>query len=147
MGTKHKLDGIERWITDASGGVGADWLSTPEMLNGNTQCQWIKDEWIMYRVRSADRPLSQLIINKRGDTVLHFTAMCGRWKPFESLILEFKMNINLQNPLGETALLCACRSGHGGIVILCLQKLQADASIAAKNGETPTHWLIHFDIL
>jgi len=147
LGPKEKLDGIERWITDASGGVGADWFSTSEMLNGYTQSQWIKDEWLMDRVRSADRPLSQLIINKRGDTVLHFTTMCGRWKPFKSLILEFKMNINLQNPLGETALLCACRSGHGGIVILCLQKLQADASIAAKNGETPMHWLIHFDDL
>lgn len=101
----------------------------------------------MDRVRSADMPLSQLIINKLGDTVLHFTAMCGRWKPFKPLILEFKMNINLQNPLGETDLLCACGAGHDGIVILCLQKLQADVSIAAKNGETPMHWLIHFDDL
>jgi sporulation protein YlmC with PRC-barrel domain len=39
VGPKDKLDGIERWITDASGGVGADWLSTPEMLNGHTQSQ------------------------------------------------------------------------------------------------------------
>lgn len=144
---KDKFDGIERWITDTSGGVGTDWLSTSEMLHGHTQSQWIEDEWLMDRVRSADRPLSQLVINKRGDTVLHFTAMCGRWKPFKSLVLDYKMNINLQNPSGETALLCACRSGQGGIVILCLQKLQADASVAARNGETPMHWLIHFDDL
>lgn len=147
VGSKDKFDGIERWITDASGGVGADWLSTSEMLHGHTQSQWIKDEWLINRIHSADRQLSELVVNKRGDTVLHFTAMCGRWKPFKSLVLEYEMNINLQNPLGETALLCACRSGQAGIVILCLQKLQADASVAARNGETPMHWLIHFDDL
>ena len=143
--SKEKIEFVERWVTDTSGGVGADWLDSSEMLDGHTQSQWIVDEWLMDKVRSADRQLSQLIINRRGDTVLHFVAMCGRWKPFKTLILDYKMDINLQNPLGETPLLCACRSGHGGIVIYCLRNFEADAAIAAKNGETPVHWLIHFE--
>ena len=142
---KNEFDEINRWITDASGGVGSDWLFPEEMLNGYTQSQWIQDGWLMERVNEAKVPLSQLIVNKRGDTVLHFTAMCGRWKPFKALVSSGKMDINLQNPLGETALLCSCRSGHGGIVILCLQQYKADASIAAHNGETAMHWLIRFD--
>lgn len=139
------VEKLYRWITDASGGVGADWLSEPYMLHGYTQSQWINDEWLLERVNEAKVPLSQLLVNKRGDTLLHFTAMCGRWKPFQALVVNHKMNINLQNPLGETALLCSCRSGLGGIVIKCLKQYNADASIAAQNGETPMHWLIHFD--
>ncbi|KAL8792124.1 MAG: hypothetical protein Q9195_005299 [Heterodermia aff. obscurata] len=142
---ENEKERVWRWITDASGGVGADWLSTSEMLDGYTQSQWIKDDWLMDKIRSSQKPLSELIVNKRGDSVLHFVAMCGRYKPFKALILDYKMNIDLQNPLGETALLCASRSGHGGIMILCLQQYKANASLAAKNGETPLHWLIQFD--
>ncbi|KAL8724266.1 MAG: hypothetical protein Q9181_006906 [Wetmoreana brouardii] len=145
IGPKNKVDFVERWISDASGGVGADWLNSSEMLHGHTQAQWIEDEWLMEKVRTADKPLSQLIVNKRGDTVLHFAAMCGRWKPFKSLIIDHKMDIDLRNPIGETPLLCACRSGHGGIVLLCLKNFKADSSVDATNGETPMHWLIRFD--
>ena len=98
---KDKAEGIERWIIDASGGVGADWLRASEMLDGYTQSEWIKDEWLMEKVHRCQKPLSQLIVNKRGDTVLRFAAMCGRWKPFKSWILDYGMDINLQNPLGR----------------------------------------------
>ncbi|KAI4095983.1 MAG: hypothetical protein L6R37_007013 [Teloschistes peruensis] len=111
------------------------------MLNGYVQSQWIDDEWLMEKVRTADKPLSRLIVNKRGDTVLHFTTMCGRWRPFKALILDHKMDIDLQNPLGETPLLAACQAGQSGIVIWCLKTFGADSSIAASNGETPLHWL------
>ena len=142
---ENEMERIRRLITDTSGGVGADWLRASEMLDGYTQSQWITDQWLMEKVRSSQKPLSQLIVNKRGDSILHFVAMCGRWKPFKALILDYKMNIDLQNPLGETPLLSASRAGHGGIIILCLQQFNANASLAARNGETPFHWLIQFD--
>ena len=137
---------IKGWINDATGGVGADWLRPSEMLDGHFQSQWIDDAWLMDKVHTSipQKPLSQLIVNKRGDTVLHFVAMCGRWKPFKALILDHKMDINLRNDLGETPLLSASRAGHGGIIILCLQTFNADASLAASNGETPLHWLVQF---
>ncbi|KAL8800255.1 MAG: hypothetical protein Q9182_005311, partial [Xanthomendoza sp. 2 TL-2023] len=145
IGPKDRYDAVYVWVTDASGGVGANWLHNSEMLNGYNQSQWIDDVWLMRKVRDADQPPSELVVNTRGDTVFHFVAMCGRWRPFKILVQDFKMDVNLRNPLGETPLLCACRSGQGGIVILCLQQFKADAAIAANNGETPLHWLIHFD--
>ncbi|KAL8801967.1 MAG: hypothetical protein Q9200_006753 [Gallowayella weberi] len=145
IGPKDKYDDVYGWVTDASGGVGANWLYDSGMLNGYHQSQWIDDVWLMQKVRDASQPPSELVVNKRGDTVLHFVAMCGRWRPFKILVQDFKMDVNLRNPLGETPLLCACRSGQGRIVILCLQQFKADAAIAANNGETPLHWLVHFD--
>ena len=55
------------------------------------------------------------------------------------------MDITLQNPLGEPPLLSASRAGHGDVITLCLQKVNANASLAAKNGETALHWLVRFD--
>lgn len=133
-----------RYITDATGGVGASWLDRDQMLNGFTQSQWINDDWSMKEISKAESP-ANLIVNKRGDTVLHFTAMCGRLKPFRALVETYKVDINIQNCLGETPTLASCRSGHGGIVIFCLRNYKADASLAAANGETPLHWLCHTD--
>ena len=133
-----------RYITDATGGVGAPWLNTDQMLHGFTQSQWIKDDWSLAQIQKAESPAS-LIINKRGDTILHFTAMCGRIKPFRVLMEIYKVDINIRNPLGETPTLAACRSGQGGIVIYCLKNYNADASLAAMNGETPLQWLCQFD--
>lgn len=145
MAPQSEVDHLKRLIRDADGGVGATWLNRSEMLNGYTQSHWIKDDWLMEQVRTFSGSPSELIVNKRGDTVLHFAAMCGRVGPFVALLKEFKMDVNLKNPLGETPLLCAMRAGQGGIVIKCLQTYKADASIAARNGETPLHWLISHD--
>ena len=84
------------------------------------------------------------MVNKRGDTVLHLVASCGRWKPFQCLIVDHGVELNLKTSLGETPLLCACRAGHGGIAYLCLQPYKADASIAANNGVTLLYWLSSF---
>ena len=140
--SQEEVGKLHRVITDAYGGVGATWLDRTEMLNGFSQSQWIKDDWLLARLQYSQVPPSDIIVNKRGDTVLHFVAMCGRIKPFKILMQEYKMNINIQNPLGETPLLSALRAGQGGIVIQCLQMYKADASIAAHNGETPLHWLV-----
>ncbi|KAI4243925.1 MAG: hypothetical protein L6R42_010609, partial [Xanthoria sp. 1 TBL-2021] len=138
------MESIRRWVRNAGCGVGANWLSTPEMLEGRSQIEWIQDDWLMKRARDATTLLSDIKVNKRGDSILHFVSMCGMWKEFKSLILDYNMDINLRNPHGETPLLCGCRAGHGAIVIYCLTVFNADASIAAYNGETPLHWLIHF---
>ncbi|KAL9028825.1 MAG: hypothetical protein Q9196_002853 [Gyalolechia fulgens] len=138
------MESIRRWVRNAGCGVGANWLSTPEMLEGRSQIEWIQDDWLMKRARDATIPLSDIKVNKRGDSILHFVSMCGMWKEFKSLILDHNMDINLRNPHGETPLLCGCRAGQGAIVIYCLTVFNADASIAAYNGETPLHWLIHF---
>ena len=132
------------WLRIATGGVGAPWYSDSEMLHGFTLGHWFDDKWMMEQVKLSSN-LSSFVVNKKGDTVLHLLAACGRWKPFKSLITDHKMDINTLNTMGETPLLCACRAGQGGIAILCLQSFKADASIAAKNGETPLHWLISFD--
>lgn len=141
---RSTMESIRRWVRNAGCGVGANWLSTPEMLEGRSQIEWIQDDWLMKRARDATTPLSDIKVNKRGDSILHFASMCGMWKEFKSLILDYNMDINLRNPHGETPLLCGCRAGHGAIVIYCLTVFNADASIAAYNGETPLHWLIHF---
>lgn len=140
---KEKVASASRWLGDTSGGVGAVWYDEDNMLHGLTQSQWMKDDWTSEQIKKTES-LPNLVVNKRGDTVLHFVASCGRWKPFQTLIIDHGMDINLRNPLGETPLLCACRSGQGGIAILCLQRYKADASIAATNGETPLHWLSSF---
>ena len=142
--SNDKMASIMKFVRDATGGVGADWLRAPQMLGGYTQSQWIEDDWLMDKVRNANVPLSELLINKRGDSVLHFAAMCGRWVSLKSLVLDHKMDINQRNLLGETPLLCACRAGQGATTIYCLQVFHADASLAAENGETPLHWLIQF---
>ena len=140
----EKADQVIKWLGDTSGGVGADWYNKTEMLDGFTQSQYMQDEWSLQRIKSPDFE-ADAAVNKRGDTILHLLASCGRWKPFICLIADLKIDINLRNAHGETPLLCACRAGQGGIVILCLQKYNADASAAADNGETPLHWLSSFE--
>lgn len=144
IASQDERERCRKYISDAGGGVGASWLNRDQMLNGFTQSQWINDDWSMKQISQVESP-ADLIVNKRGDTILHFAAMCGRLKPFKALVETYKVNINIRNPLGETPTLASCRSGHGGIVILCLKIYNADASLAAVNGETPLHWLCHFD--
>ena len=142
-GFKEKAVRAREFNANTSGGVGAGWYIQDEMLHGLTYSHWIEDDWTLQQIKKSDSE-SNPVVNKRGDTVLHFVASCGRWKPFESLIVDYGVDVNLQNSCGETPLLCACRSGQGGIVALCLQQYKAKASIAAHNGETPLHWLSSF---
>ena len=142
-GFKEKAIRARELMANTSGGVGAFWYVEDEMLHGFTHSHWIEDDWTLEQIKKVDSELNP-VVNKRGDTVLHFVASCGRWKPFQSLIVDYGLDVNLRNSFGETPLLCACRSGQGAIVILCLQRYKAKASIAAHNGETPLHWLSSF---
>lgn len=121
---------LKRGITQA--GVGAMWYDTPNMLGKFQYSQRFEDHWLLSRVQQYQGQLEKLTVNKRGDTILHFAAACGRLKTFRYLMRERKMDINLRNQNGETPLLCATRSGHGAIVIVCLNLYKGDASIAAK---------------
>lgn len=98
----------------------------------------------MQKISQAASP-ANLIVNQRGDTILHFAAMSGRTKPFKALVETYKIDLNIRNPLGETPTLTSCRSSQGEIIILCLNKYNVDASMAAKNGETPLPWLCQLD--
>ena len=142
-GQLAKYKDAAEWLGDSRGGVGAYWFYSSNMLHGLTQAHWMKDAFTLEKIKDIQN-LSEYVINKKGDTILHFVASCGRWKPLKSLISDYKMDINLRNHLGETPLLCACRSGGGAVAIICLQTFKADASIAANNGETPLHWVSSF---
>ena len=133
----------KRGITQA--GVGAMWYDLPNMLGNFQHGQRFEDDWLLSKVQQYQGNLERLIVNKRGDTILHFAATCGQPKTFRYLMRECKLDINLQNEQGETPLVCATRSGHGGIVIVCLNLYKGDASIAATNGETAMHWLSQFE--
>ena len=89
-----------RFLSDASAGVSATWFDRSEMLNGLTHVQWMEDQYLLAQVKSANHP-SHLIVNKRGGSVLHFVASCGRYKPFKTLVADYKMDINLLNPKGR----------------------------------------------
>ena len=143
VGPAHKLRYAQKFLSDACAGVGSSWFDESDMLHGHTQMQWMDDAWFMERIKTVE-DLSTFKVNKRGDSLLHFAAACGCWRPFKSLIMDYKMDVNILNPLRETPLLCACRSGQGRIVMECLQTYKANASIAANNGETPLHWLLQF---
>ncbi|KAL9127632.1 MAG: hypothetical protein Q9217_003523 [Psora testacea] len=144
VGPAEKAASAQQWLINANCGVGAPWFNRDQMLHGHTHTQWFDDEWCLEQIKTTDS-LPDLVVNKRGDTVLHFVAMCGRWRPLKALVLDYGLDVNLRNPLGETPLLCACRSGQGAVTIMCLQRYHADASLAANNGETPLHWLLSFD--
>ena len=143
VGPADRAQSAKESLAHVCGGVGSSWFERSEMLHGHTHVQWMNDAWFMERIKTVE-DLATFTVNKRGDSLLHFAAACGRWRPFKRLIEDYKMDVNILNPLRETPLLCACRSGQGGIAILCLQIYKANASIAANNGETPLHWLLSF---
>ena len=140
----EKYDHAVRWNRLVCGGVGASWLYTSDLLHGHTKEQWLDEDWCMPQIANCPSP-GELIINRRGDTVFNFAAMTGKWKILQSLVVDYHIDINLRNAQGETPLLSACRAGQCTPTILCLQRYNADASLVAKNGETPLHWLISFE--
>jgi ankyrin repeat protein len=88
---------------------------------------------------------TSLVLNERGDTVLHWAAMTGR---FAELVHICNMDmamayLNSLNMTNETPLLQACRSGHD-LIVRELLKRGADATICTSNGENCLHWLGSF---
>lgn len=80
-------------------------------------------------------------MNKRGDYILHAAAAIGCFRLVERMLKDKYVKVDQLNAHGETALLCAYRSGHPDIVKLLVDN-GAKASIQATNGESPLHWLL-----
>ncbi|EXJ91693.1 serine/threonine protein kinase [Capronia epimyces CBS 606.96] len=127
------------------GGVGAPWFWPENLLYGLTQPKIMDAKFMSEFLGQQDHPHPEtLVANKRGDKLLHIAASCGGVATVRLLIDTYKMDPNTVNAQGETALLCSCRSAQGPMTAMLLQTYHADASIAAKNGESPLHWLVSF---
>lgn len=69
-------------------------------------------------------------------SALHKAAFWGHNEAVKYLVLDCKINPDLQDNSGDTALHDACRFGHAGVVEI-LVKAGANASIRNKKGQTP----------
>ena len=125
------------------GGVGASWFNEDQWLEGLSQPKLMSKDFVLSSLgpRAA---LHDMVVNTRGDHLIHAAAAVGAYRLVGELLNDIKVDVNQRNANGETALLCACRSGHPDIVMLLLNS-GANASIQSKNGESPLHWLIAFD--
>jgi cytochrome c peroxidase len=70
-----------------------------------------------------------------GRSALHKAAFWGHGHLMEWLLVELKMDPNVQDYAGDTALHDACRFGHDAVVKALLEK-GADKSIKNKDGKT-----------
>lgn len=143
-GLKEEAQKARTWLANRTGGVGARWYNDQEMLHGLVLGHWLDQDFLMSRAREV-ADISTYRINERGDTLLHLTAACGEHKSMKALVAELHHDINCKNFAGDTPLISACRAGQGGTVFLLVKVYDADASIAASNGETALHWLSRFD--
>jgi Ankyrin repeat len=82
-------------------------------------------------------------IEYKGWNLLQFASTLGYVVMLDKL-LSLGFTVNHQNFLGETALLCACRSARCAAAELLLDK-GASAAIRDGLGSTPLHYLIYMD--
>ena len=125
------------------GGVGSNWFDVDQWLHGLTQPILMSKEFTLDSLGSRAQ-LHSVVVNIRGDRIIHAAAAVGAYGLVQELLTDIKIDVNQLNMKGETALLCACRSGHPGIVRLLLES-GAQASIQSVSGESPLHWLLSFD--
>jgi ankyrin repeat protein len=76
------------------------------------------------------------MVNKRGDNIIHAAAAFGGFTLLQTLVMESQIDINKRIQEGETALLCACRSGHPNSVNFLLDR-GAQPSIQSTVGKVP----------
>lgn len=82
-----------------------------------------------------------IVVNARGDTLIHATASGGSLDIVITLLDRYNVPVNLHNPQDETPLLCAMRAGHVDVVRSLLDR-NADAKLTSTRGESVLHWLI-----
>jgi hypothetical protein len=148
MVSKDDYEQTKKIIRNGLAGTGANHFSEEELLHGFRYGAWIKTfENIPILLENFSRldHTADYRTNKRGDRILHMAASCGQTEAIEALLSRFpSLAVNQLNDQGETPLLCACRSGQTRTV-LWLTANGASASVGARNGESPLHWLISFD--
>ncbi|KAI0114197.1 ankyrin [Hypoxylon sp. NC0597] len=137
-----EIEHIEYLIRFGYGGVGSNWYCDDQMLHGLTQSTLMSRDFRPETLGTKDN-LADVIVNARGDKLIHASAAVGAYGLLKELLVNFKVHVDSLNQEGETALLCACRSGQPNCVKLLLDN-GASASIQAANGETPLHWLVSF---
>lgn len=146
--SKDDYDETKKTIRNALAGIGAGFFFQTEMLHGFQHGMWMKTFGnipVLLENFSRLNRIADYVVNNRGDRILHIAASCGQLEAIEALLDRFAaLEVNQLNDQGETPLLCACRAGQRSTV-LWLTSHGADASIAARNGETPLHWLISLD--
>jgi ankyrin repeat protein len=139
-----KTNHIRKLLKLGYAGVGAPWFTDNKMLHGLTQKSLMEREFSLDKLGAESGGVHEIKVNQRGDFILHGAAATGCFRLVESLLKIKGVKVDQLNAKGETALLCACRSGHPDIVKLLLDN-GAKASIQANNGESPLHWLLSFD--
>src|SRR5437667_4039433 len=76
-----------------------------------------------------------------AEQMLRVTATCGQLSTVRLICSRFALNVNGQDPSGETALLRACRAGQYDIACWLLESMKADPTISTKLRITPLHWI------
>jgi hypothetical protein len=146
--SKNDYEETKKTIRNSLAGTGANHFFQTEMLHGFTHGMWIKTFGnipVLLDNFSRLNRIADYTANKRGDRILHVAASCGQTEAIEALLDRFpSLEVDQLNDQGETPLLCACRAGQTDTV-LWLASHGAKASVAARNGESPLHWLISFD--
>ncbi len=125
------------------GGVGSNWFHEDQWLQGLTQPKLMSSDFALDSLGSRTE-LQEVVVNIRGDRIIHAAAAVGAFGLIQKLLTDIKIDVNQRNARGETALLCACRSGHPDMVKLLLDS-GAQASVPSTSGESPLHWLLSFD--
>ncbi|KAK0725097.1 ankyrin repeat-containing domain protein [Lasiosphaeris hirsuta] len=83
-------------------------------------------------------------LSDHGDNLLHCAALMGSEAIVRHLLDAHGADVNAVNSRGETAFLLACKSGHGAVVDLLLDR-GADATICNAYGDNALHWLDSFE--
>lgn len=73
--------------------------------------------------------------------ILHESSAKGELEMVQYLIEEGKINVNIKDKNGETALYKASKNNHIPIVKLLLDKYGAKANVKSKNGKTILHYI------
>ncbi|KAL6244525.1 hypothetical protein RBB50_008767 [Rhinocladiella similis] len=120
-------------------GIGADFFT--KIIGPFSYPQLSDRSIIEAHLRRTGQKASEIIVNTRGDTLIHAAASGGSADVVELLLDVYDVPVNLRNPHGETPLLCAMRSGHVDIVNYLLDRA-ADAKIRSTRQESVLHWLI-----
>lgn len=97
-------------------------------------------------LRMASTCAPDHVLNDRGDKLVHRAASTGEWQLLIAAERQYNVRSDLdcQNYLGETPILCATRAGHA-LIVLELLKGQATARLANHPNENPLHFLTSID--